>query len=60
MVSPRPGVAEPNRGKNAQISGFGTTICDRDLDQEVFDIGLGILHEHVEVAILVEYTTRIE
>src|SRR5580692_7716064 len=59
MTSPRPRIAKPNRGQNAQISGFGTTICDRDFDQDIFDIGFGIFHEYVEVAIFVEYT-RIE
>src|SRR5579864_9759114 len=55
-ISPRPRIAEPNRGQNPKISSLRATICDRDLDQNVVDIGLGILHAHVEVAIFVEYT----
>src|ERR1700732_258741 len=58
-VSPGPGIAEPNCGQDSKISGLRATICDRDLDQNVFDIGLGIFHQHVEVAMFVEYT-RIE
>ena len=58
-VSPGPRIAEPNCGQNPKISGFRATICDRDFDQDVLDIGLGIFHEYVEVAIFVEYT-RIE
>ena len=58
-VSPGPRVAEPNCWQNSKIRGFRATVCDRDLDQNVFDIGLGIFHEYVEVAIVVEYT-RIE
>src|SRR5580693_9571238 len=55
-VSPRPRITEPNCGQNPKISRFRATICDRDLDQNVIDIDLGIFHEHVEVAIFVEYT----
>src|SRR4029077_16769343 len=55
-ISPRPRIAEPNCGQNPKISRFRTTICERDLDPNVIDIGLGIFHEHVEVAIFVEYT----
>src|SRR5246500_3798241 len=55
-ISPRPRIAEPNRGQNPKIGRFRATIGDRDLDQNVIDIGLGIFHEHVEVAIFVEYT----
>src|SRR6202041_211353 len=58
-ISPRPRIAEPNCGQNPKISSLRATICDRDLDQNVFDIGLGIFHQHVEVVIFVEYT-RIE
>lgn len=55
-ISPRPRIAEPNCGQNPKISSFRATICDRDLDQNVLDIGFGIFHEHVEVSIFVEYT----
>src|ERR1700688_3780086 len=54
-ISPRPRIAEPNWWENPKISGFRATVCDRDLDQNVLDIGLGIFHEHIEVAIFVEY-----
>jgi len=46
---PKTTYSKPNRGQNAQIGGFGTTICDRDFDQDIFDIGLGIFHQYVEV-----------
>ena len=34
---------------------FRAAIRSRDLDQDVFDVGLGVFHEHIEVAVLVEY-----
>src|ERR1700688_3796134 len=55
MVSPRPRIAEPNCGQNPKTSRFRAAVCSRDLDQNVLDIGLGIFHGHVEVAISVEY-----
>src|SRR5579864_6053065 len=58
-ISPRPRIAEPDCGQNPKISNCRGAICDRDLYQNVLDTGLGIFHEHVEVAIFVEYT-RIE
>src|SRR4029077_4041443 len=58
-ISPRPRIAEPNCRKNSKIGGFRAAVGDSDLDQNVFDIGLGIFHDHVEVAIFVKYT-RIE
>jgi len=46
-------------GRTRRFAASGPRFCDRDLDQDVLDIGLGIFHEHIEVAIVVEYT-RIE
>jgi hypothetical protein len=33
---------------------FGTAVADRDLDENVLGVGLGVLHEDVEVPVLVE------
>ncbi len=54
--SPRPGIAEPHRRQQAKIGGFRPAVRDRDLDQDVFGIGLGVFDEHIEVAIVVEYS----
>ena len=53
-VAPRPGVAEPDCGQEAQVRSLRPTIGDSDLDQNVFDIRLGIFHEDIEVAVVVE------
>ena len=47
-------IAEPERRQDVQLGSFGAAIVDRDLDQNVFRRFLGIFHEHVEIAILVE------
>ena len=53
-LSPRPGVAEPDGGKNAKISGFRATVRGCDLDEDVLAIGLRIFHKNVKVAVSVE------
>jgi len=42
--------------QQAEIGGFGTAVRNRDLDQDVFGVGLGVLHEYVEVTVFVENT----
>ena len=51
---PGPLVAEPERRQDVQLGRFGAAVVDGDLDQDVLGRLLGILDEHVEVAILVE------
>ena len=46
-------------GSTCSSAGFRAAVVDGDLDQDVFGRLLGILHEHVEVAVLVEHA-RIE
>ncbi|HXP44379.1 MAG TPA: hypothetical protein VN833_29295 [Candidatus Acidoferrales bacterium] len=48
-------VLENNRKLRRQRKWVRATVCNRHLDQNVLDIGLGIFHGHVEVAIFVEY-----
>ena len=55
-TSPRPGVAEPHRRQQAQIGCFRATVGYRDFDQDVFGVCLGIFHEDIKVAIVVEYS----
>jgi len=43
-------------GKQSEIGRFRATVCDRNLDQDVFDVSLGVLHEHIEVAIVIEHS----
>ena len=56
---PRPLVAKPERRQNVQFGLLRAAIVDADLDQNVFRRLFGILDEHVEVAILIEYA-RVE
>jgi hypothetical protein len=52
---PRPRVAKPQRGKEVDRRRFGTAVVHRDLDQDVLGGRFGVLHKHVEVAIVVEH-----
>src|SRR5437016_13543960 len=56
VSSPGPNVSEPYGGKKAKIGGLGSTIGDRDLDKDVFEVSLGIFHKHIEVAVVVEHS----
>src|SRR6266852_1362186 len=55
-TSPRPCVPEPNRRQKPKISGHRSTIRDRDLDQNVLGVSLGVFHEYIEIAVVVEHT----
>ena len=54
LVPPTPGVAEPQGGQRPACRFLGAAVHDRDTDQDVLLIRLGVLDEHVEVAALVE------
>ena len=54
LVSPRPGVPEPQRRQEVQPGGLGAPVVDRHPDQDVVRTRLGVFHEHVEVAVVVE------
>ena len=51
---PRPQVAKPERRQDVKFGRLGAAIVDRDLDEDVLRRFLGVLDEHVEVAVLVE------
>ena len=53
---PRTRCCETTLSAAGEAGGFRAAVRDRDLDQDVFGIGLGIFHEHIEVAIVVEYS----
>ena len=52
---PRPLVAEPQPRQQVERGGIGSTVVDRAADQNIVRGGLGVLDEHVEVAVLVEH-----
>ena len=54
LFAPGPGVAEPEMRKEVQRSRLGSPIVGRDADGHVFRPGLRVLHDHVEVAVVVE------
>ena len=53
---PGPGVAKPNGRQHVQGDGLRSMVAQADLDQDVGRIRLGILGEHVEIPIFVEYS----
>ena len=55
VISPGPLVAKPERRQDVQFGGLGTAVVDADLNQQIFGRFLGVLHEDVEVAVLVEH-----
>ncbi len=54
VAAPRPGIAEPDGGEEAQRSCFGPTVGCGDFDQNVFNIALRVLHANIEIAIISE------
>ena len=52
---PGPLVAEPERWQDVHLGRFWATVVDGDLDQYVVGGSFGILHEHVEIPILIEH-----
>src|SRR5580704_4952738 len=59
VVAPGPSISEPKRWKHVNFRRFSASIVDTDLDQDIFGRLLGVLHKHVEVAVLVE-NSRVE
>src|SRR5580658_601895 len=55
-VAPGPGVAEPNGWEQAEGGRLGAAVHDRDLDEDVFDIGFRVFDENVEISVFVEYS----
>ena len=54
VVAPRPRIPEPQRRQDVQPGGLGASVVDRHPDQDVVRTRLGVFHEHVEVAVVVE------
>jgi hypothetical protein len=52
-------VAKPKCREHVERSCLRTAIGDRNLDQDIFGRRLGVLDEHVEVAVVSE-NTRVE
>ena len=59
VLSPRPGVPEPQRRQQPKPGRFRPAIVNGDADEDVFRAFLGVLHEHVEVPVVVK-DARIE
>ena len=53
-VLPSPGIAKPELRKNVERR-LRSAIVDGHAHQHVFDVGLCVFDEHIEVAIVVEY-----
>ena len=56
---PGPGIPEPDGREQPQAGGFGAPVFNGNFDQDVFDVGLRIFHEHIEVAIVGKHS-RVE
>ena len=54
LVAPRPGVAEPQRGEQMQGRGVRAAVMRRDQHQDVIGAGLGVLHDHVEIPVVIK------
>src|ERR1700733_12620902 len=59
VPAPGPSIPEPKRWKHVNVRCFSPSIVDTYLDQDIFGRLLGIFHEHVEIAVLVE-NSRVE
>jgi len=56
VASPLPGISEPERRHYMNGRSVWTAVGDADADQQVLRLGLGVLHRHIEIAPLVEYS----
>ena len=54
VLAPRPGVAEPERRQDTKPGRFRPAIVHGDADEDVFRALLRVLHEHVEIPVVVE------
>ena len=55
VLAPRPRVAEPQRRQQMQTCRLRTAVVHGATDQDVIRAGLGVLEEHVVVAIVIEH-----
>src|SRR5512147_1735943 len=51
-----PVVPEPERGQKVQLRRLRPAVEGRDLHQDVFWAIFGVLHEDIEIAVIVEYS----
>ena len=51
---PRPHIAKPDGRQQVQRRRIGPAVVDRDSHEHVFGRRLGVFHEHVEVAVVIE------
>src|SRR5215475_8759918 len=51
---PAPGVSEPERRQNVQLSRLGRPVGDRETNEQVVDASFRVLHDDVEVTVAVE------
>ena len=49
---PRPGIARPELRQHVQHCRFARPVVDRQLDQDVVNIGLGVFDLDIEIAII--------
>ena len=54
VLAPGPGVAEPESRQQAKPRRFRAAIMDGDPDEHILRPLLGVFHEHVKVAVVVE------
>ena len=54
VLSPAPGVAEPEGGQDLHLGGFRAAVRHLDADAEVLHVRLRVLDEHVEIAVMLE------
>ena len=59
VLTPGPGVPEPERRQQTKPGRFRPAIVHGDPDEHVFRAFLGVFHEHVEIAVVVKHA-RIE
>ena len=56
ILVPGPGVSKPNGRKQIQRSRFRSAVGDADANQDIVAIGLRVLYENIEIAVLVEHS----
>src|SRR6516165_4067671 len=55
IVSPGPGVPEPDRWQKMNVRALGRVIRDADSNQNILGRALRVLHHHVEIAVFREH-----
>src|SRR5215471_7922778 len=56
ILVPGPSISKPDRREQIQGSQFRPAVSDADANENVLAIGLRVLHEDVEVAIVIKYS----